>query len=70
MILLDANLLIYSRVASLPQHEAAREWLDRQLNGTNNVGLPWPSLLGFLRMVTNRRVFERPLDNRERVAAG
>jgi hypothetical protein len=24
------------------------------------VGLPWPSLLGFLRLVTNPRVFERP----------
>jgi hypothetical protein len=24
------------------------------------VGLPWPSLLGFVRLVTNPRVFERP----------
>lgn len=60
MILVDANLLVYARVSSLPQHAAAQGWLDQQLNGTARVGLPWPSLLGFLRIVTNPRVFERP----------
>ena len=59
MILVDANLLVYAHVASFPQHNAARTWLDEQLNGTNRVGLPWPSLLAFLRLVTNPRVFER-----------
>jgi toxin-antitoxin system PIN domain toxin len=29
------------------------------LNGTARVGLPWASLLGFLRIVTNPRIFER-----------
>ena len=57
MILVDANLLIYARVRSSPQNESARDWLDAQLNGTARVGLPWPSLLGFLRLVTNPRVF-------------
>ena len=60
MTLVDANLLIYAHVAPLPQHEKAREWLDAQLNGTVPVGLPWPSLLAFLRLVTNPRVFEQP----------
>jgi len=48
-------------VASLPQHDAARAWVDERLSGTAAVGLPWPSLLGFLRITTNPRVFERPL---------
>lgn len=60
MILVDANLLVYAHVGSFAQHERAREWLDAQLNGRARVGLPWPSLLGFLRLVTNPRVFERP----------
>ena len=60
MILIDANLLIYARVRSFAQHPAARDWLDRQLNGISRVGLPWASLLAFLRVVTNPRVFERP----------
>ncbi|GIW54780.1 MAG: hypothetical protein KatS3mg082_1184 [Nitrospiraceae bacterium] len=60
VILVDANLLVYAHVSSLPQHEAARAWLDARLNGTAPVGLPWPSLLSFLRLVSNPRVFERP----------
>ena len=59
MILVDANLLIYAHAESLPQHERARTWLDDQLSGTRRVGLPWSSLLAFLRLVTNPRVFER-----------
>jgi toxin-antitoxin system PIN domain toxin len=49
----------YAHVASFPQRDAARDWLDEQLNGTNRVGLPWPSLLAFLRLVSNPLVFER-----------
>ena len=60
MILVDANLLIYAQVDTFPQHEQARTWLDGRLNGTAPVGLPWPSLLGFLRITTNPRVFARP----------
>jgi len=56
--LVDANILVYAHVRSLAQHDRAREWLDQQLNGTALVGLPWPTLLTFLRLVTNPRVFE------------
>jgi toxin-antitoxin system PIN domain toxin len=57
--LVDANILIYAHVNSFNQHPAARDWLDRQLNGTAPVGLPWESVLAFLRLVTNPRLFER-----------
>ncbi len=60
MILIDANLLIYAHVSSFAQHLAARDWLDRQLDGVAPVGLPWASVLAFLRLVTNPRVFEQP----------
>ena len=60
MILLDANLLVYAHVRSFAEHDAARSWLDGQLNGSSPVGLPWHSLLAFLRIVTNPRVFQRP----------
>lgn len=60
MILVDANILVYSYVKSVAQHEPARQWLDQQLSGSMPVGLPWVSLLAFLRLVTNPRVFERP----------
>ena len=60
MILVDANLLVYAHVGSFAQHQAAKQWLDSRLNGTAAVGLPWPSLLSFLRLVTNPRVFQHP----------
>ncbi len=58
MILVDVNLLIYAHVRQMPQHEPANRWLDTALNGPAPVGLPWHSLLGFLRIVTNPRAFE------------
>lgn len=60
MIILDANLLVYAHVAAFPQHGTARDWLEEQLAGTPRVGLPWPSLLAFVRLVTNPRVFSDP----------
>ena len=60
MILVDANLLIYAHVSTFSQHARARAWLDARLNGVAPVGLPWTSLLAFLRLTTNPRVFERP----------
>ncbi len=61
MILVDANLLIYAVNAAAPQHVGARSWLDACMNNSARVGLPWASLLAFLRLVTNPRVFPRPL---------
>jgi toxin-antitoxin system PIN domain toxin len=61
VILVDVNLLLYATVREFPQHSAAHEWLDDRLAGTSQVGLPWSSLLGFLRIATSARVFKRPL---------
>jgi toxin-antitoxin system PIN domain toxin len=61
LILVDANLLIYAVNAAAPQHATARRWLDGRLNDAARVGLPWASLLAFLRLITNPRVFQRPL---------
>jgi len=60
MRLVDTNLLIYAHVASFEQHHAARSWLDERLRGFEPLGLPWPSLLGFVRLVSNPRIFEHP----------
>jgi uncharacterized protein len=60
VILIDANILIYAHVSSFAEHNRARDWLDRQLNAAAPVGLPWASVLAFLRLVTNPRVFEHP----------
>ena len=56
MILVDANLLIYSHLSNFEQHARAREWLDKQLADGVRIGMPWASLLAFFRVVTNRRL--------------
>jgi len=61
VILVDANLLLYAKLASFPEHENANRWLDGKLNGSDRVALPWESLLAFLRLSTNTRMFPRPL---------
>lgn len=60
-MLIDANLLLYASLEDFPQHESTKRWLDTQLNGPRRVGIPWPTLLAFLRITTNPRLFERPL---------
>lgn len=61
MICVDANLLFYAHHAELPQHGLARAWFQERLNGHERVGLPWASLIAFVRLSANRRVLERPL---------
>lgn len=53
MILVDANLLVYAANHAAPECDQARTWLDTRLNGTARVGIPWPSLLAFVRLVSN-----------------
>lgn len=65
MILVDANLLIYASHREAAQHEAAKAWLERSLSSGLRVGLPWASLLAFIRITTNPRIFERPLSVRQ-----
>lgn len=61
MILVDANLLIYAVNQDLPQHKLARAWWERMLSGTASVGIPWMSILAFLRICTSPRIFSQPL---------
>ncbi|MGH9408506.1 MAG: TA system VapC family ribonuclease toxin [Vicinamibacterales bacterium] len=65
MILVDANLLVYAANTVAPEHARARAWLDARLNGTAPVGLPWPSLLAFVRLVTNPLVLSKPVAARD-----
>jgi toxin-antitoxin system PIN domain toxin len=61
VILVDANILIYASNAEADQHAGSREWLDAKLGGAAPVGIPWPTVLAFLRIATNPRAFRRPL---------
>jgi uncharacterized protein len=60
-MLVDANLLLYAIHERADQHRAAKDWLTEKLNGPRRIGLPWQSLLAFLRISTHPRAFEHPL---------
>ena len=61
MKLSDVNLLLYAYDASSPQHEQARPWLEERLSAAEAFGFAWVTLLAFVRLVTNPRVFVSPL---------
>ena len=60
MILLDTNLLIYAWDKQAAQHSRAKSWVGEKLNGSARVGIPWQTSLGFLRIVTNARIYPQP----------
>ena len=60
-ILVDANLLLWAHHRQFAEHERARNWWAATLSLVPTVGIPWPSLLAFLRISTHARAFERPL---------
>lgn len=60
-MIVDANILIYSVDESATSHHAAKSWLTDALNGPVLLGLPWPSILAFIRISTHPRLTRHPL---------
>ena len=60
MILPDVNVLVYAYRADLDQHESYRPWLSKALGGPEPFGAADVVLTGFMRVVTNRRIFANP----------
>lgn len=56
----DVNVLAYAHRADLPQHTDYRLLLERLVNGDEPLGLSDAVLSGFLRVITNRRIFVEP----------
>ena len=69
MILPDINLLLYVHNRSAEQHEAAGRWLETALPGPEPVALTWTTILGFLRIGTNPKVYPNPMTVAEGIAA-
>jgi toxin-antitoxin system PIN domain toxin len=61
VIVVDANVLLFSQNRSAQQHDACREWLERTLSGVETVGLPWIVVLAFLRLSTSLKIYPEPL---------
>lgn len=61
MIVVDANLLIYSYDVNAAEHKKSAAWLESSFSGVEIVGLPWPCICAFVRVVTNRRLPGTPV---------
>lgn len=62
--LIDANLVLWAHHRQFAQHDLTRTWWRRLLSEQALVGIPWPSVLAFVRISTHPRVLERPIDVR------
>jgi toxin-antitoxin system PIN domain toxin len=60
VILADVNVLVYAHRQDLPQHDRFSAWLGEEVESGRSFALCDASLTGFLRIVTNGRVFTDP----------
>ena len=68
MILVEANLLLYAYDRASPVHEPARRWLTEAFAGRETLGFSWPTILAFLRITTNPKIFKNPFSIEEAVS--
>ncbi|MGE0454290.1 MAG: type II toxin-antitoxin system VapC family toxin [Vicinamibacteria bacterium] len=68
MILVDANVLLYAYDARSPHHERCRAWVETAFSGDEPICVSWVTVLAFLRISTNPRIFPRPLRTEEALA--
>lgn len=61
MIVPDVNVLLYAHIETFAEHSKARAWWDALLNGRTEVGVASAVLFGFVRVATNRRLFDPPM---------
>jgi uncharacterized protein len=61
VILIDVNLLVYASDRSSPFFAPAHSWVTEQFNNSPRIGLPWESLLGFMRLATRSAVHRHPV---------
>jgi hypothetical protein len=68
MILVDANVLLYAYDPRSKHHERCRRWVEGTFSGEEPVCIAWVTLLAFVRISTNPRIFEAPLGAAEAIA--
>ena len=60
MLMPDVNVLVYAHRAGDPDHDRYAAWLSALATGPEPFALSEPVLQGFLRVVTNPRIFDPP----------
>ncbi len=65
MILPDVNILIHAVNSDSSRHRHIHSWWDDCLSRPTPIYLPWVVILGFVRITTNRKIFDSPLSLNE-----
>ena len=60
MILPDVNVLVYAHRTDVPDHVKYFDWLEELRSREEPFAVSDLVLVGFLRIVTHRRIFEKP----------
>ncbi len=68
MIVVDANILLYAYDSDSPRHEAAKRWLEGTLGSEADVRFGLSTVLAFLRIGTDPRVYARPMSTADAIS--
>lgn len=60
-VTVDANVLVYASNEADPAHAPARALVEQLAAGPTLVYLFWPTIMGYLRIVTHPAILPRPL---------
>lgn len=65
MIVADVNIMVAAFRGDHPHHSIVRPWFDRQLESVESLVVPNLVWVGFVRVVTSKRIFTVPatIDN-------
>ncbi len=60
-IAVDTNILLYASDIGSPFHQSALAFLEERSTGRELLYLPWPVIMGYLRIITHARIFKSPM---------
>jgi len=61
VIVPDINILVHAYNSDSRRHAFARKWWEETLTRPRPVGLPWATMLGFIRIMTHRGILGNPM---------
>jgi len=67
MTVIDVNILLYAYDSASTLHIKAREWIEETFSSTSVVGLPWQTIIAFVRIATNPRLQGRRFTTEEAI---
>lgn len=68
MIIPDTSILLYAYNSTSQFHGLACAWVEETFSGSEQIGLPWIVIVGFIRIGADARVHSQPWTMAEAVA--